>query len=82
MEALREDQISGKVLDHLGLVASTIEKLGLVEKIDQRIPISKAKGAKVTIGQRVAAMILNGLGFIDDRLVSSPYRGVKKVFVC
>jgi len=72
MEALREDQVSGKVLDHLGLVASTIEKLGLIEKIDQRIPISKAKGAKVTIGQRVAAMILNGLGFIDDRLYMFP----------
>jgi len=72
MEALREEQVSSKVLDHLGLVASTIEKLGLVEKIDQRIPISKAKGAKVTIGQRVAAMILNGLGFIDDRLYMFP----------
>lgn len=72
MEALREEQISGKVLDHLGLVASTIKKLGLVEKIDQRIPISKSKGAKVTIGQRVAAMILNGLGFIDDRLYLFP----------
>lgn len=72
MEALQGEQVSGKVLDHLGLVASTIKKLGLVEKIDQRIPISKAKGAKVTIGQRVAAMILNGLGFIDDRLYMFP----------
>ena len=49
MEALREEQVSSKVLDHLGLVASTIEKLGLIDKIDQRIPIAKAKGAKVTI---------------------------------
>ncbi len=72
MEALREEQVSSKVLDHLGLVASTIEKLGLIDKIDQRIPIAKAKGAKVTIGQRVAAMILNGLGFIDDRLYMFP----------
>lgn len=72
MEALREDQVSGKVLDHLGLVASTIEKLGLVEKIDQRIPLAKSKGVNITIGQRVAAMILNGLGFIDDRLYMFP----------
>ena len=72
MEALQAEQVSSKVLDHLGLVASTIEKLGLIDKIDQRIPIAKSKGAKVTIGQRVAAMILNGLGFIDDRLYMFP----------
>lgn len=72
MEALQADQVSGKVLDHLGLVASTIEKLGLVEKIDHRIPLKKSKGVNVTIGQRVCAMILNGLGFIDDRLYMFP----------
>ena len=69
---LEEDQISGKVLDHLGLVAATIKGLGLVDKIDERIPISTEKGAKATIGQRVSAMILNGLGFIDDRLYMFP----------
>lgn len=67
-----EDQISGKVLDHLGLVATTIEELGLVKKIDDRISVSKQKGAKTAIGQRVSAMILNGLGFIDDRLYMFP----------
>ena len=29
MEVLREEQVSSKVLDHLGLVSSTIKKLGL-----------------------------------------------------
>jgi len=73
MEAfLKEDQISGKVLDHLGLVAATIERLGLINKLDERLPVSKEKGAKATIGQRVSAMILNGLGFIDDRLYMFP----------
>jgi transposase len=69
---LEEDQISGKVLDHLGLVAATIEEMGLVKKIDERISVSEQKGAKTTIGQRVSAMILNGLGFIDDRLYMFP----------
>jgi transposase len=69
---LEEDQVSGKVLDHLGLVATTIEALGLVKKIDDRISVSAQKGAKTTIGQRVSAMILNGLGFIDDRLYMFP----------
>lgn len=62
----------GQALDHLGLVASVISRLQLVEKIDARIPVSKEKGAKVTMGQRVAAMILNGLGFTDDRLYLFP----------
>jgi len=68
MEKLRQDQVKGKVLDHLGLVASVIKEIGLVEKIDARLPVSKNKGAKVTMGERIAAMVLNGLGFIDDRL--------------
>ena len=72
MEWLTDKQISGKVLDHLGLVAATIDKLGLVEKIDARLPVSKQKGAKVSMGQRISAMILNGLGFMDNRLYMFP----------
>ena len=58
------------VLDHLGLVVATIDKLGIVKKIDQRLPMTK--GAKTTYGQRAMAMILNGLGFMDDRLYLFP----------
>jgi len=67
-----DEQISGKVLDHLGLVAATIDRLDLVKRIDQFLPVSQEKGAKVTMGQRVAAMILNGLGFMDSRLYMFP----------
>lgn len=72
MHTFTDEQISGKELNHLGLVAGTIDKLGLLKKIDERLPISKEKGAKVTMGQRVSAMILNGLGFMDDRLYMFP----------
>jgi transposase len=72
MELLTDKNVSGKVLDHLGLVASTIDKLGIVGKIDAMLPISANKGAKVTMGQRVAAMLLNGLGFMDTRLYMFP----------
>jgi transposase len=65
---LKESHISGKVLDHLGLVASTMSRLGIIEQLDERLPVSEAKGAKLSMGQRVGAMILNGLGFIDERL--------------
>src|SRR3990167_591038 len=72
MDVLSKEQINGKVLDHLGIVAATIEKLGLIEKIDNKLPVSAQKGSKASMGQRVAAMILNGLGFIDDRLYMFP----------
>lgn len=49
-----------------------ISLLKLVEKIDSRLPVSKEKGSRVTMGERVAAMILNGLGFTDDRLYMFP----------
>lgn len=72
MIELTEKNVSGKVLDHLGLVASTIYDIGLVQKIDTKLPLSLNKGAKVTIGQRVAAMIINGLGFMNTRLYMFP----------
>ena len=58
------------VLDHLGLVAATIDKLGISKQIDKLMPMTN--GAKTTMGQRATAMILNGLGFIDDRLYMFP----------
>jgi transposase len=68
MKKLSTDQVKTKALDHLGLLASVIKDIGLVEKIDDLMPISKSMGAKVTMGERVAAMILNGLGFVNNRL--------------
>lgn len=68
MNQLTDEQVKGKVLDHLGLVAATIEDLGLTKKIDTLLPLEQNKGSKVTMGQRAAAMILNGLGFMDERL--------------
>ena len=52
------------------LVASIINKLGLTQRIDKLIPL---KGnIKTTVGQRVFAFILNGLGFIDTRMYLFP----------
>lgn len=68
MNSLTGENITGKVLDHLGLISSVIEEIGLIEKVDTLLPLETRKGVKVTMGQRVAAMILNGLGFMNDRL--------------
>ena len=81
---LSEDQVSSHDLNHLGLVAAVIDKIGLVKKIDERLPLEKNRGAKVSMGQRVAAMILNGLGFVENRLYIFPEflenKPVKRLF--
>uniref|UniRef100_UPI001FB40472 DUF4277 domain-containing protein n=2 Tax=unclassified Candidatus Cardinium TaxID=2641185 RepID=UPI001FB40472 len=66
----RHNLSGSTVLDHLGLVAATIDKLGIAKEIDKHLPLSY--GAKTSHGQRVSAMILNGLGFMNDRLYLFP----------
>lgn len=72
MEVFKEEQFSTCHLGHLGLVAAKIDSMDLIGLIDRRLPVSEAHGAKVTHGERVAAMIMNGLGFIDSRLYLFP----------
>jgi len=57
-------------LDHLGLIASTIKDLGLIDMIDARL----APDAQETLtpGEAVAGMILNGLGFANKPLTRTP----------
>ena len=68
---LSSKNVCTKQLGHLGLVAATIIDLGLIEKIDARIALDKSKGGIISHGKRVAAMVLNGLGFINSRLYMS-----------
>lgn len=72
MDLFKEEQFSSAHLGHLGLVADKIESLKIIDLIDKRLPVSEAYGAKVSHGERVAAMIMNGLGFIDSRLYLFP----------
>lgn len=65
---LNRDTVSSEQLGHLGLVASTIGELGIIEKIDARLALNENKGGIVSYGRRVAAMVLNGLGFMNSRL--------------
>ncbi len=43
---LKEEQVQGRALNHLGLVAATIDKVGLIEIVDRAIPISKEIAAE------------------------------------
>ena len=54
-----------QVLDHPGIVAGICQQIDLIGQIDARIPV---EGRKVSIGQAVQAMVINGLGFISRPL--------------
>jgi len=56
-----------QTLDHLGLVAGMYEELGIGERIDQVIAQDRDK-RQVSLGQAVKAMVLNGLGLVNQRL--------------
>lgn len=57
-------------LDHLGVIASTMKDVGLVDMIDARF-VPHAQEA-ITTGEAVAGMILNGLGFANKPLSLTP----------
>ncbi|UCH26332.1 MAG: IS1634 family transposase [Trueperaceae bacterium] len=61
-----------KTLEHLGIVASMCDELGIGELIDQVIP-QDFEQRQVSTGQAVKAMILNGLGFANRRLYLTPH---------
>jgi transposase len=61
-----------KILDHLGLVATMFDELELGTVIDQRIAQDSTQ-RHVSVGQAVKAMVLNGLGFVNQRLYLVPH---------
>lgn len=60
-----------QVLDHLGLVAGMFEELGIGEIIDQATQ-QNPEMRLVTAGHAVKAMVLNGLGFVNQQLYLVP----------
>src|ERR671924_2089124 len=54
-----------QVLDHLGLVAGMVNELGIAEVIDQATQ-QNPEMRIVTAGHAVKAMVLNGLGFVNQ----------------
>lgn len=64
-------QYQSKILDHLGLVAAMYDELEIGQQIDQAITQDFDERI-VSIGQAVKAMVLNGLGFVNQRLYLMP----------
>jgi transposase len=65
MEILNVERI-----DHHGIVAGVIKDLGFVEAIDDFLGIYPDE--KISCGEAVAGMILNGLGFTDRPMTLTP----------
>lgn len=60
-----------QVLDHLGLVAGMFDALGIGAIIDQATQ-QRPETRRVTMGNAVKAMVLNGLGFANQQLYLVP----------
>ncbi len=62
-------QISTQRIDHLGIVAGICQEIDLIGQIDEQVG---DKGRKVSVGQAIQAMVLNGLGFVNRPLYLPP----------
>src|SRR5205085_11551105 len=60
-----------QILDHLGLVAGMFDELGIGDVIDQATH-QNPEMRDLTVGEAVKAMVLNGLGFINQALSLVP----------
>src|SRR5215831_6252785 len=60
-----------QVLDHLGLVADMFDELGIGDVIDKATHQNPAM-RDLTVGEAVKAIVLNGLGFINQALYLVP----------
>ncbi len=60
-----------ETLEHLGLVAGMFDELGIGDLVDEMVPQDLSQ-RKVSIGQALKAMVLNGLGFANRRLYLMP----------
>lgn len=60
-----------KILDNLGLVSQMFDELEIGKTIDSLIPQDMSQ-RNVSIGQCVKAMVLNGLGFVNQQLYLLP----------
>jgi hypothetical protein len=73
-------QYESQVLDHLGLVAGMFDELGIGDILDQATH-QDPQTRDLTVGEAVKAMVLNGLGFVNQALYLVPRRLSEKASV-
>lgn len=59
-------EIKVKNIDHLGIVAGLIDEIGIVEIVNEKLGIDSRE--KISAGQVVKAILINGLGFVSRPL--------------
>src|SRR5687768_5670731 len=64
-------QYESQVLDHLGLVAGMFDELGIGDILDQATQ-QDPQTRDLTVGEAVKAMVLNGLGLVNQALYLVP----------
>ena len=60
-----------KRLDNLGIVMGTLREFGIIDLIDQKIGLNDQHN--VSTGETIAAMVMNGLGFVSRPLSLTPH---------
>jgi transposase len=66
-----EQTYRSQILDHLGLVAGMVDELGIGDVIDKATQ-QNPEMRDLTVGEAIKAMVLNGLGFINQALYLVP----------
>lgn len=61
-----QEEYTSKNFDHLGIVSTICDEIGIQEKLDSLIPQNPL--VKMTLGECVKLMIINGLGFTSRPL--------------
>lgn len=61
-----QEEYTSKNFDHLGIVSTICDEIGIQEKLDSLIPHNPL--VKMTLGECVKLMIINGLGFTSRPL--------------
>src|SRR5579859_5662854 len=62
---MNRSEISTQQIDHLGIVAGICQQINLIGQIDELVGPTERK---VSVGQAIQAMVLNGLGFVNRPL--------------
>lgn len=72
LRAMSDTEIhKSETLEHLGLVAGMFDELGIGDLVDELVPQDLSQ-RRVSLGQALKAMVLNGLGFANRRLYLMP----------
>jgi transposase len=66
-DSSESEVLQSKIFDHLGLVAGMFEELEIGARIDEQIA-QDFEERNVSVGQAVKALVLTGLGFVQQRL--------------